>query len=144
MDVRFKKVVVGFAGLGVISASVLFWPNNSHKAAHRETTMAKPSTYQSKVMPVEKNKKVSKVESPAVADLQDKVFAPVIKNHQEAKIKRADVKVQQNILNIKLKKEASIIFYKTADKAKFKAIQDSKITALKLKRSTALHIIQAL
>ena len=44
MDVRFKKVVVGFAGMGVIVASVLFWPNNSHKAALRETTMAKSSS----------------------------------------------------------------------------------------------------
>jgi len=146
MDVKFKKVVVGFAGAIVVVASVLFWPNDSHKVTLRETATAKQSTYQSKVMPVEKFKKGSKEQSTVAADLPEKILAPVINNHQAVQTEQAadNVKTMKNILNIKLKKESSIVFDKTAEKAKSEIMPDLKITALKLKRSTAIHLAQTL
>lgn len=144
MEVKVKKIVTGFTGAGFIVAGVFFGLNDSHNASLREKPKSKHSVYQSKVLPVEKIEKAKKAQSAVVAKIQKKELVPAIKDGQEAKVKQADARAIQNILNIRLKSETSLASSKTAEKTKFKVIPDARITAVRLKSSTAIHLAQAL
>ena len=130
MGVKYKKVITGFACVGVIVVSVFFWLNEPRYTAHREKPKSEPLVYQSKILPVEKT---------------EKARSAIAAESQEVKVISANNSVQaiQNILNIKLRKEMALTSVITSEKAKSER-SSLKITALRLKKTTVIHLTQAL